>query len=121
MPEQERRGAPRYSVTLDAQTTDLITRSVIKLRCSDISLSGCYLDTLNPVDPGTPLWVRVEHSDRVFEAQARVAYAVPRLGMGVEFAQPIPEEQLAVLKEWIAEAVALSQPLSSSFGVGALR
>lgn len=117
----ERRVAPRYSVIMDVQTTDLITRAVLKLRCSDISLSGCYLDTLNPVDPGTPMWIRMEHGERVFEVQARVAYMVPRLGMGVEFAQPIPEEQLTVLKEWIAAAAALSQPLTSAFGMGALR
>ena len=115
----ERREAPRYSVIMDAHTTDLVSRSVVKLRCSDISLVGCYLDTLNPVDPGTPLWVRLEHGGRMFEAQARVAYMVPRLGMGVQFAQPIPEEQLAVLKDWIAEAAGLSKPLPSFFGMSA--
>jgi PilZ domain len=123
MPDQpaERREAPRYSVNMDAQTTDLVTRSVIKQRCSDISLSGCYLDTLNPIDPGTPLWVRIDHGERSFTVQARVAYMVPRLGMGLEFAQPIPEDQLAVLKEWIEEVVALSKPLSSPFGMSVPR
>jgi hypothetical protein len=122
-PEQpaERRGPPRYSVIMEAQTTDMIMRSVLKLRCSDISLQGCYLDTLNPVDPGTALWVRLEHGGRVFAAQAHVAYTVPRLGMGLEFAQPIPEDQLVVLKEWIAEAAATSMPLPSSFGMGSVR
>ena len=123
MPDQpaERRGAPRYPVMMYAQTTDLITRSVIKLRCSDISRSGCYLDTLNPVDPGIALWVQMEHGGRVFEAQARVAYMVSRLGMGLEFALPIPEEQFVILNEWIEEAVASSKPLPSSFGVSAPR
>ena len=116
----ERRVAPRYQVVMDAQTTDLITRAVIKVRCSDISLTGCYLDTLNPVDPGTPLWVRMERGGRVFEAQARVAYMVPRLGMGLEFAQPIPEEQFVLLKEWIEGAAALSNPLPSPFKLSAL-
>ncbi|MGA2810898.1 MAG: PilZ domain-containing protein [Candidatus Acidiferrum sp.] len=123
MPDQpaERREALRYSVNMDAQTTDLITRSVIKQRCSDISLSGCYLDTLNPIDPGTPLWVHIEHGGRTFSAQARVAYMVPRLGMGLEFARPVPEEQCAVLREWIGEVVALSEPLPSPFGMSAPR
>jgi len=120
-PSVERRGSSRYAVMMDAQTTDLITRSVIKLRCSDVSLSGCYLDTLNPVEPVTPLWVRMEHAGRVFEVQGRVEYMVARLGMGLEFAQPIPEEQLAVLSAWIEEAATTSKPLPSSFGMSTLR
>jgi hypothetical protein len=73
------------------------------------------------VDPGIALWVQMEHGGRVFEAQARVAYMVSRLGMGLEFALPIPEEQFVILNEWIEEAVASSKPLPSSFGVSAPR
>jgi hypothetical protein len=46
---------------------------------------------------------------------------VSRLGMGLEFALPIPEEQFVILNEWIEEAVASSKPLPSSFGVSAPR
>ena len=122
MPEQaERRGAPRYAVVMDAEITDLLSHTVMKVRCSDIGLSGCYLDTLNPIEPLTPLWIRMTHGERAFEVQGRVAYMVPRLGMGVQFAQPIPEEEFATLKRWIEEAAALCRPASPSFGMSALR
>jgi len=63
MPDQpaDRRGAHRFAVVMDAEATDLLTRTMVKLRCSDLSLSGCYLDTLNPMDLGTPVWVRLVH------------------------------------------------------------
>jgi PilZ domain len=106
MPDQpaDRRGSPRYSVMMDAEATDLLTRSTVKLRCSDLSMSGCYLDTLNPLDFGTSLWIRLIHGQHIFESQGRVAYMVPRLGMGVAFAQPVPADQSAILSEWIAGA-----------------
>jgi len=117
----ERRSAPRYTVIMDAQVMDLLSHSTVKLRCSDISLTGCYLDTLNPMDPGTPITVRLEHSMHVFEAQAKVAYMVPCLGMGVAFAQPIPADQLLVLSEWIGQAAAAANPQPSLFGASASR
>jgi len=106
---------------MDAEATDLLTRTTVKLRCSDLSLSGCYLDTLNPMELGTPVWVHLVHGHHIFEAQGKVAYAVLRLGMGVAFAQPIPADQLAVLNDWLAEAGASSHPQASLFGSTASR
>jgi PilZ domain-containing protein len=123
MPEgpAERRGALRYCVAMDGQVMELLTRSRMTVRCSDLSLSGCYLDTLNPLEPGTPLIVRLEHGGRGFEVQARVAYMAPRMGMGVEFAQPIPEDESPVLQAWIEELKAAARPAASTFGAGMTR
>jgi len=86
---------------MDAE--DLLTRSTVKLRCSDISLSGCYLDTLNPMDLGTPVWVRLVHGGHVFESQGKVAYAVPRLGMGVTFA--LRQQRFALAYSLVPSAI----------------
>jgi hypothetical protein len=43
------------------------------------------------------------------------------MGMGVEFAQPIPEEELPVLQAWIEELAALSTPGGSTFRAGMMR
>lgn len=117
----ERRRALRYSVVMDGQVMDLLTRSRMKVRCSDLSMSGCYLDTLNPLEARTPMMVRLEHGGRGFEVQARVAYMAPRMGMGVEFAQPIPEDELPILQAWIEELAALAKPAASTFGAGVTR
>lgn len=99
-----KRAAPRYPVIMDAQITDLLSHTTLKLRNSDISLTGCYIDALNPLESGTPVWLRLEHATQVFESPGTVAYTVPRLGMGITFDQPIPAEQLAILSKWISQA-----------------
>jgi hypothetical protein len=96
--------------------TDLLSRATFKARCSDISLSGCYLDMLNPMEPGAPISVRLEHATCVFETQARVAYTVSRLGMGVAFAEPVPAGQLLILSAWISQAAATANSQPSVFG-----
>jgi PilZ domain len=103
----ERRGAPRFAVIMEAQATDLRTNATFKLRCSDISLTGCYLDTLNPAEAGAPVRIRLEHGRRVFECQAKVAYKVQQMGMGVAFAHPLPGEQLETVSAWLSEAAAV--------------
>src|ERR1035437_8882486 len=84
-----KRSAPRYTLIMDALITDLLTRTTIKLRNSDISLTGCYIDALNPLERGTPVLLRLEHDSQVFECPGVVAYTVARLGMGVNFVQPL--------------------------------
>jgi hypothetical protein len=71
-------------------------RSPVKLRRADISLTACYGHSQSQ-GPGTPIWVLLERALHVFAAQAKVAYMVPHLGMGVAFAQPVPADQLLVL------------------------
>jgi hypothetical protein len=117
----ERRCATRYAVIMDAQVTDLRAHSTLRLRCSDISLSGCYLDTLNPMEIGTPLWIHLEHGQRVFECQARVTNMIARLGMGVAFVDPVPEDQLGILSEWVSAAASIANPQASRFGFSAAR
>ena len=104
----ERRGAPRFAVIMEAQATDLRTNTTFKLRCSDISLTGCYLDTLNPAEAGVPVRIRLEHGRRVFECQAKVAYKLPQMGMGVAFTHPLPGEQLETVSAWVSEAAAVT-------------
>ena len=81
---ENKRSAPRYTVIMDAEITDLLTRTNMKLRSSDISVTGCYIDALNPLERGTPVSLRLVHDSQVFESKGVVAYTVARLGMGVK-------------------------------------
>jgi len=87
MPDQpaDRRGAHRFAVVMDAEATDLLTRSTVKLRCSDISISGCYLDFLNPIPDGTDITVKISRDNGVFETPAKVVYNHPGMGLGIRF------------------------------------
>jgi len=98
----ERRGAPRYAMVLSAEVVELPRGAKLSARTSDISLSGCYIDTLNPIPQGSTVRVRVTHHEEVFEATGQVVYVSYGLGMGIAFEKVAPEE-VARLHRWIED------------------
>ena len=101
-PGSERRVAPRYPLIADTVVTDLNTDTHISTRTSDISQSGCYLDTMNPFPGTTPVRVRITHNGQTFEAIGEIPYAQPNMGMGVHFTEVSPDNR-ALLQKWLAE------------------
>jgi len=73
-----------------------------EVRTSDISRSGCYVDTLNPVPQGSQIRLRITHNNEVFEALGKVVYVSYGLGMGVTFTE-VSSEQQARLDLWLAD------------------
>ena len=53
MPEVtvERRSAPRHAMVLAAEVIELPRGAKLFVRTADISRTGCYIDTLNPIPP----------------------------------------------------------------------
>ena len=100
----DRRGAPRFPLILVAEITGLAESTVLNGRSSDVSRTGCYIDTLNPMPVGSQIRIWMGRGDEIFETAARVMYVCPGLGMGVMFDKNIPEDQLAVLDRWLAGA-----------------
>ena len=100
----DRRGAARYPLILVAEITELAMSIALSARSSDLSRSGCYVDTLRPSPVGSQVRIRLMHGHEVFEAEARVMYVSPGLGMGLMFDKNMPEERLALLDRWLAAA-----------------
>ena len=98
-----RRSAPRYSMIWSAAVAELPRGITLNARSSDISCSGCYIDTLNPIPIGSNIRLRLIRENETFEALGRVAYVSRALGMGVACTD-ISAEQLAILDRWLAEA-----------------
>ena len=50
MPDRmvDRRNAPRNPLFLTAEVTELSSDAILSARTSDVSRTGCYIDTLNP-------------------------------------------------------------------------
>jgi len=96
----ERRSAPRYPMVLSADVVELPRGARLSARTADISTSGCYIDTLNPIPQGSEVRLRITHHDEVFEAVGRVMYVSYGLGMGVAFTK-VEEEQKARLVRWL--------------------
>jgi c-di-GMP-binding flagellar brake protein YcgR len=98
----ERRSAPRSQLVLAADVVELPRGARLSARTADISRTGCYIDTLNPLPQGFRVRLRITHHDEVFEAIGRVVYVSSGLGMGVVFVEVAPEHQ-ARLDRWLAE------------------
>jgi hypothetical protein len=105
----DRRNAARYSLILAAEVTKQNGSDSLHGRTSDVSRSGCYIDTLNPMPVASMTRVRLRQGDQVFEAAARVMYVCPGLGMGVMFDKDTSPEQFAVLERWLATTTMVGQ------------
>ncbi|HKM66679.1 MAG TPA: PilZ domain-containing protein [Candidatus Acidoferrum sp.] len=104
MPEVsvERRSTPRHAMVLAAEVVELPRGAKLNARTADISSTGCYIDTLNPVPQGTQVRIRLTHHDEIFEAVAQVVYVSRGLGMGLAYVT-VTEEARTRLERWLAE------------------
>ena len=75
----------------------------MKTRISDLSLSGGYVDTINPLPNGTPVRLKIFAASQTFEAPATVVYSHAHLGMGLRFGEVQPNSQ-SVLQNWLPAA-----------------
>jgi hypothetical protein len=100
--DSERRRSPRYQFTADTEITEVASNTRLGGRTSDLSMSGCFLDMVNPSPEGTEIRVTVHHASASFTALGRVVFVFPNVGMGVVFTNA-QEDQLAVLQKWLAD------------------
>jgi hypothetical protein len=100
----DRRDSPRFALTLVAVVTELATSNVLNARSSDVSRSGCYIDTLQPLALGAEVNILLRSGDEIFETTARVVYMCPGLGMGVNWGIHLPDRTIAILDRWLANA-----------------
>lgn len=101
-PIPEHRLAPRFPFLTEAEVMEPLAGGRLKTRLSDLSLNGCYVDTLHPLPVGARIRLRVVRNKIAFEAFATVIYSEPRLGMGVSFTQLSPEQK-SILENWLAD------------------
>ena len=102
--EQNQRGARRFPFIAAAEVLAEHTGSRMSARISDLSVSGCYVDTINPLPDGTLVKVKIITETQIFEAPARVVYSHTHLGMGLAFREVLPNS-IAVLQNWLPATV----------------
>jgi PilZ domain len=100
----DRRDAPRYPLILIAEVTEIASAIKVTARTSDVSRTGCYIDTLTPAPKGTHIRLRLMRGEETFETEARVVYVSPGLGMGIRFHEYAAEKQLVTLDRWLGAA-----------------
>jgi len=105
---REQRDAPRHAFVAPAVVVDAQTGARISARTSDLSLRGCYVDTLNPFPIGTTLQLRIHKNNEIFDARASTASSHTGSGMGLLFGEMTPEQR-SMLAGWLNEGVAPSR------------
>jgi hypothetical protein len=100
--EQEQRREPRYPFIASAELLEESSGSRMNLRISDLSLNGCYVDTVNPLPDGTLVQLRIFTETHSFEAPATVIFSHAFMGMGMKFREVQPKSE-EVLRLWLPE------------------
>lgn len=100
--DRERRRGPRYLFIADTEVTDMVADSKGSGRTSELSISGCFIDTANPAPAGTKLRVRISQQNTTFTALGCVMSVIPNTGMSIAFTS-IEPHQLSVLQNWLPE------------------
>ena len=99
----DRRDSKRVPLILAVEVVEIQSGTRLSARTSDVSLTGCYVDTLNPTPTGTEVRVKFTRDGEELDLLARIVYVSPRLGMGVRFDESISSDQLAILSRWLSE------------------
>jgi len=96
----ERRLNKRHAFSATAEVTELRTGASLSTRAADLSLQGCYLDSLNPFEVGARIRVRINWDGFDLTCAAIVRDSQPGMGMGVAFTD-MDDAREAVLQGWI--------------------
>jgi hypothetical protein len=82
-------------IDVDCRTAD-DAASAIAARISDLSTTGAFLDSMNPLPVGTRLVLRFVAGTREVRAAAEVVHSMPSFGMGVRFLDLSGEGRAAI-------------------------
>ena len=97
---EDRRRMPRVPFVAVCELLEVKTGIRLNAQVSELSLLGCYVDTVNPLPQHTEVYVKVFSDEYFFESAARVVYCHPNLGMGLEF-HDVKPHFMAVLQNWM--------------------
>ncbi len=87
----ERRKHPRFKVSVPVEIHAEGNAAPIHCATSDLSLEGCYIESMYPFAVGTKLELRLEAGDTLLIA-ARVITCDPQFGNGIHFERILPED-----------------------------
>lgn len=99
---QDKRSDQRIAFIAAVEVTEIATGTRLSARTSDLSRSGCYIDTLNPTPSKTMVRLRLSHNGEELEIPGRIVYVSPGLGMGVRFADELTAQQTQTLARWLS-------------------
>jgi PilZ domain len=90
-PESERRKHQRLKIKVPIEIYTEDTTSPIRGATSDLSLSGCYVETIFPFLVGTQLEIKLQLEGTLLVV-GTVVTSDPQVGNGVHFTRMLPED-----------------------------
>jgi hypothetical protein len=87
-PRPERRRYPRNKVAIQAELHLEVKGAPARLHIADLSLGGCYIETMFTMSVGAKLKMILWIGDKKLEARALVVTCHPQFGNGIEFTWP---------------------------------
>ena len=101
-----RRANPRFLFSADAEAVLPDGRS-LAAQVFELSLRGCYIDTIEPLAVGSRLSLLISKGKNFCELSAKVIYlqagfGLGVYGMGVVF-EDIPREDRLIVETWLDE------------------
>ena len=88
----ERRKHPRFTVSVPVEVHAEGSDTPIRCTTSDLSLGGCYIESMYPFPVGSTLDLRLQLENTLL-IEARVVTSYPQVGNGMEFIRMLPEDR----------------------------
>jgi len=93
----ERRKHPRYKINVPVEIHTESSGAPLHCATSDLSLDGCYVESMYPFAVGTCLDIKLDTSDTLL-ISAKVVTCDPQFGNGIQFLRMLPEDQATLAK-----------------------
>jgi hypothetical protein len=100
-PASDQRFSVRHLFSAAATLIEANSGVRLRARCSDLSMAGCYIDTLNPFPKDSRVLLQLSSNDVNFVALAQVITHHVGMGMGLAF-EKLESGQKAILVDWLS-------------------
>jgi hypothetical protein len=102
---------PRFNVSVPVEVHPEGSATPYRCATSDLSVDGCYIETMYPFPIGTSLDLKLQVGECTLLILGRVVTCYPQVGNGIEFARILPEDlnELRAFLESVAEQAAKTQ------------
>ena len=93
----ERRQNPRFKVSVPVEIHSQTSAAPVHCATSDLSLGGCYIESMYPFPAGTCLDLKLDASGPLV-ISAKVVTCDPQFGNGIVFLRMRPEDRATLVK-----------------------
>ena len=93
----ERRKHPRFKINVPVEIHSETSNAPLHCATSDLSLDGCYIESMYPFPAGTRLELKLDASETLL-ITARVVTSDPQFGNGIEFIRMLDEDHVTLQK-----------------------